>query len=121
MTTSTPPTPTDEDLAAFRADPLAVLPRLFETYGDPFQMPSQAGPMVLTADPDIIFLADTLCCEQTAETVSARPGWEQLRAVQAGNVVELNDDIVSRWGPRLVDFIETAGAAVAEIETAAAG
>ncbi|MEM9608240.1 MAG: cytochrome P450 [Actinomycetota bacterium] len=49
---TTLPTPSPDDLAAFRDDPLVALPRLFETYGDPFQMPSQAGPMVLTADPD---------------------------------------------------------------------
>lgn len=47
-----PPTPTDEELEAFKVDPLGTLPRLFETYGDPFQVPSQAGPMYLTADPD---------------------------------------------------------------------
>ena len=52
MTRTEPPTPSAEDLQAFKDDPLAALPRLFETYGDPFQMPSQAGPMVLTADPD---------------------------------------------------------------------
>lgn len=51
MSAPQPPTPSDEDLEAFRANPLVALPRLFETYGDPFQMPSQAGPMVLTADP----------------------------------------------------------------------
>lgn len=50
--TSAPPTPTAEELEAFRVDPLGTLPRLFETYGDPFQVPSQAGPMYLTADPD---------------------------------------------------------------------
>lgn len=52
MTDTQPPTPSAEDLQAFKDDPLVALPRLFETYGDPFQMPSQAGPMVLTADPD---------------------------------------------------------------------
>lgn len=71
---------------------------------------------LVTANPDIIFLADTVCCGETAETVAARPGWDQLSAVQAGNVIELNDDTVSRWGPRLVEFIETAGTAIAAIE-----
>ena len=57
------------------------------------------------ADPDVIFLAYTLCCGKDAVTVAARPGWDQITAVQTGRVVELDDDIVSRWGPRLVDFI----------------
>jgi iron complex transport system substrate-binding protein len=35
-----------------------------------------------------------------------------------GGVVELDDDIASRWGPRVVDFLRTAAAAVAELEEA---
>ncbi len=59
---------------------------------------------LIVADPDLIFLADTLCCGQSAETVSARPGWDQLVAVTGDGVIELDDDIASRWGPRIVDF-----------------
>ena len=81
-----------------------------------FGYPQLNEEFLITADPDIIFLADTLCCAQNTETVGDRPGWDQLSAVQAGNIVELDDDIVSRWGPRLVDFIETAGAAVVSVE-----
>ncbi len=84
--------------------------------GEAFGFPQLNEEFLVTADPDIIFLADTKCCEQTAETVAARPGWDQLSAVQNGNIVELDDDIASRWGPRLVEFIEVAGAAIAEIE-----
>ena len=39
--------------------------------------------------------------------------------MQSGNIVELNDDIVSRWGPRIVEFIETISVAVAELEPVA--
>ena len=88
--------------------------------GSAYGYPQLNEEFILTANPDIIFLADTLCCEQSAETAAARPGWDQLSAVQNGNVVELNDDIVSRWGPRIVDFIEAVGVAVNELETAAA-
>jgi iron complex transport system substrate-binding protein len=28
-----------------------------------------------------------------------------LKAVANGNIVELDDDIPSRWGPRIVDFV----------------
>ncbi|MEM7140494.1 MAG: ABC transporter substrate-binding protein [Actinomycetota bacterium] len=61
---------------------------------------------ILTEDPDLIFLADTIFANQTAETVAARPGWADLTAVQNGGVVELNDDVASRWGPRVVEFAE---------------
>lgn len=89
--------------------------------GEAFGYPQLNKEYLLTSDPDIIFLADTLCCEQTAATVAEREGWQELRAVQNGNIVELNDDVVSRWGPRIVEFIQVAGEAVAELEVAAAG
>lgn len=89
--------------------------------GEAFGYPQLNEEYLVTADPDIIFLADTICCGQTAATVAERPGWDQLSAVQNGNIVELNDDVVSRWGPRLVEFIQVAGEAVANLETVAAG
>ena len=73
--------------------------------GSAWGYPQLSDEYLVDADPDIIFLADTLCCGQDAQTVAARPGCNQLTAVQTGRIVELDDDIVSRWGPRLVDFI----------------
>ena len=73
--------------------------------GSAWGYPQLSDEYLVDADPDVIFLADTLCCGQNAQTIAARPGWDQLTAVQTGRIVELNDDIVSRWGPRLVDFI----------------
>lgn len=84
--------------------------------GEAYGYPQLNEEYLVTADPDIIFLADTKCCEQNAETVAARPGWDQLSAVQNGHIVELDDDVASRWGPRLVEFIQVAGEAIAAIE-----
>lgn len=68
--------------------------------------PQLSAEAIVAADPDVIFLADTKCCQQTAETVAARPGWGDIAAVKNDGVVELDDDIASRWGPRIVDLIE---------------
>lgn len=70
---------------------------------------------IVKANPSIIFLADTKCCQQTAATVGARAGWSGIAAVTAGNVVELDDDIASRWGPRIVDLIEQFGKAYSDM------
>jgi iron complex transport system substrate-binding protein len=67
---------------------------------------------IVKADPTVIFLADTKCCQQNAQTVAARAGWSSIDAVKNGNVVELDDDVASRWGPRIVDLIEAFSAAV---------
>jgi iron complex transport system substrate-binding protein len=80
--------------------------------------PQLSAEYVIKADPDLIFLADTKCCAQSAATVAARGGWDQLTAVRTGAVVALDDDVASRWGPRVVDFLETVAAKVQSVEAA---
>jgi iron complex transport system substrate-binding protein len=74
---------------------------------------------IVQQNPDLIFLADTKCCGESPETAAARPGWEGIAAVVNGGIVGLDDDIASRWGPRLVDFIEAVSAAVAKVPAGA--
>lgn len=74
---------------------------------------------ILGADPDLIFLADTIFAEQTAQTVAARPGWGDLTAVQDGDVIELDDDVASRWGPRVVQFADAIATALQKVTEAA--
>jgi cobalamin transport system substrate-binding protein len=74
--------------------------------------PQLSREALVTSDPKLIFLADTVCCGQSARTVAARPGWKDLSAVRDGHIIVLNDDVASRWGPRLVDLVKTIGTAV---------
>ena len=39
--------------------------------------------------------------------MASRPGWSGIAAVKAKHVILLNDDIASRWGPRVVDLLRT--------------
>lgn len=73
---------------------------------DGWLYPQLTEEIIIDEDPDFIFLADTKCCGESAETVIARPGWDVLTAVQNGNIVELDDDVASRWGPRVIEFVE---------------
>ena len=82
---------------------------------DGYGYPQLSPEYVIEQDPDLIFLADTKCCAESATTLSTRPGWDQLTAVQSGKVVELDDDIASRWGPRIVDYLAIIAAAVADL------
>ncbi len=65
--------------------------------------PQLTNEYIIAQNPDLIFLADTKCCKQSAQTVAARPGWGELNAVKKSQVIALDDDIASRWGPRIVD------------------
>lgn len=79
--------------------------------------PQLSAEFIVAADPALVFLADTKCCGQTAQTLAQRPGFAGLSAVTSGNVVELDDDIASRWGPRTVDFVKAVVEAVTKVST----
>jgi iron complex transport system substrate-binding protein len=85
---------------------------------DGFGYPQLSAEFIISADPDLIFLADTKCCAQKVATVAERPGWSELSAVKNGGVVELDDDIASRGGPRIVDYLRVVADKVAGLVTA---
>jgi iron complex transport system substrate-binding protein len=66
--------------------------------------PQLSGEYIIAKDPQIVVLADTKCCGQSYTSVAARPGWSNIAAVQHHRVVTANDDVASRWGPRIVQF-----------------
>ncbi|HYJ00308.1 MAG TPA: ABC transporter substrate-binding protein [Thermoleophilaceae bacterium] len=77
--------------------------------------PQLSSEAVVSADPDLVVLADTECCGQTPAKVGRRAGWDAVAAVRDGAVVAIDDDIASRWGPRVPLFVERV---VEAIETA---
>jgi len=82
--------------------------------------PQLSSEFVVSANPDLIVLADTKCCHQSLQTVAARPGWGAVAAVRNGEVVGVDDDVASRWGPRVVDFLRQVAPRVAQVERQAA-
>ena len=80
--------------------------------GNSGAFPQLNAEFIVSADPDLIFLADTKCCGESADTVAARDGWGAITAVVDDNVIEMDDDIASRWGPRVVDYLAAVRAAV---------
>ena len=79
--------------------------------------PQLSAEVIVSSDPDFIFLADTKCCAQDAATVAARDGWGGLKAVTTNQVVALDDDVASRWGPRVLDLITSIRDAVAAVNS----
>jgi iron complex transport system substrate-binding protein len=79
--------------------------------------PQLSAEVIVEKNPDLIFLADVKCCAQSAATLAEREGWSVLRAVDNGSIVELDDDIASRWGPRLVDLMKQVAAAIESLKS----
>jgi cobalamin transport system substrate-binding protein len=74
--------------------------------------PQLSGEYIISANPGLIVLADTLCCGQSAATVASRAGWSGIAAVRSHRVVGIDDSISSRWGPRIVTFVRAVGKAL---------
>jgi iron complex transport system substrate-binding protein len=62
---------------------------------------------IIRQSPDVILLGDFTLGGVTPEMVKARSGWGGINAVKLNQVYTIDDNIVSRPGPRLVDGLET--------------
>lgn len=62
---------------------------------------------IVASNPEIIILSDT-AYGITVESVKARPGWSTISAVKNDKVLPIEDNLVSRPGPRVVDGLAAA-------------
>jgi iron complex transport system substrate-binding protein len=69
--------------------------------------PQLSAEYIVGQAPDLVVLADTVCCQQDADALAQRPAFDTVPAVQEGRVLAADDDIASRWGPRVADFAES--------------
>jgi iron complex transport system substrate-binding protein len=76
--------------------------------------PSLSAEFILKSNPDYIVLSDTGSTGggQSAATVGGRPGWSVLTAVKDKHIIVINADIASRWGPRIVQLLQTVAAGI---------
>jgi iron complex transport system substrate-binding protein len=84
-----------------------------DTFGTGY--PQLSAEYVVSSSPDVIVLADSICCGQKPSIVAARPGWDRISAVRTGSIVRIDDSIASRWGPRLVNFFRAMSSALARL------
>ena len=80
--------------------------------------PQLSAEFIVEENPDVVFLADGQCCGVTPENVAQRAGWNELTAVRDGHVYVLDEDLASRWGPRVVDLMREVAGIVAGIPAA---
>ena len=66
---------------------------------------------LVAADPEVILLGDG-AYGVTGEQVAARPGWGSMTAVTTGAIRAVDDVVITRPGPRLVDGLRALIAAI---------
>jgi iron complex transport system substrate-binding protein len=117
------------DSTYFSADSTSFIGEVYSAFGleniadraegDNFGFPQLNAEVIISSNPDLIFVPCGNFCTTTADDVSARPGWDAIAAVQNGNVIEADEDIASRWGPRIVDYYTAVAAAIQQAAVAA--
>ena len=86
--------------------------------GESFGFPQLNAEAIISADPDLIFLPCGTFCFTTPDEVAARPGWDAIAAVRNGDVIEVDEDVASRWGPRVVDYVRDVSGAIQQVVAA---
>ena len=110
------------DSTYFSADSTSFIGEVYSSFGleniadraegDNFGFPQLNAEAIISSDPDLIFVPCGNFCTTTADEVSGRPGWDAIAAVQNGNVIEADEDIASRWGPRIVEYYAAVATAI---------
>ena len=64
--------------------------------------PKLSPELIISENPDLIILPGK--DNKYVEKVKLRPGWGYIEAVKKNNFLLTNNDIASRWGPRILNF-----------------
>ena len=80
------------------------------TTGSPtaFSIPIET---LIVADPQLILLGDAAYGTTPAQ-IKARPGWSVMTAVKAGAIRPIDDNLVSRPGPRVIEALRALAVAI---------
>lgn len=73
------------------------------------EYPMVESEFVIAQNPDVVVYTES---STTKDTIVAREGWENVTAVQQDNVYSIPDDLISRYGARLIDGLELLAAMI---------
>ena len=65
--------------------------------------PKLSPELIISENPELIILPGKN--EKYSELLKSRSGWNYINAVKENNIILLQKDIASRWGPRILDFV----------------
>lgn len=70
------------------------------------EYPMVTSEFVIAQDPEVIIYTVGPMTTTTADEIADRSGWDVITAVSEDNIYSMDDDLVSRYGPRIVDGLE---------------
>lgn len=76
------------------------------------EYPSVTDEFVVSQDPDIIVYTTGPSTTTNPAEITSRPGWNQTNAVSLSKIYSIDDNLVSRYGPRIIDGLEQLAAII---------
>ncbi len=70
------------------------------------EYPEVTNEFVIAQDPEVIVYTSGVMSTTTKDSITSRPGWENITAVQTDSIYSIDDNLLSRYGPRVVDGLE---------------
>lgn len=70
------------------------------------EYPMVTSEFVIAQDPEVIVYTFGYMTSTTADEIASRPGWDTITAVSTDRIYSIDDNLVSRYGPRIVDGLE---------------
>ena len=70
------------------------------------QFPRISEEEIIQRNPEAILVWERGHLGPRVEQLGQRPGWNQLAAVRTHRILTIDDDLISRSGPRLLDGLE---------------
>lgn len=70
------------------------------------------GEYVIATDPEIIIYTYGVMTATTEDDIVSRPGWDGISAVEEDRIYAIDDDLTSRYGPRVIDGLEQLAAMI---------
>jgi len=76
------------------------------------EYPNVESEFVIAQDPEVIVYTVGVMSTTTADSIAARPGWDNISAVENDMIYSIDDNLMSRYGPRIVDALEQLAAII---------
>lgn len=76
------------------------------------EYPSVTDEFVVSQNPDIIVYTTGPSTTTNSTEIQARPGWNQTNAVSHMKIYSMDDNLISRYGPRIIDGLELLAAII---------
>jgi iron complex transport system substrate-binding protein len=76
------------------------------------EYPEITNEFIIAQDPEIIVYTTGVMSTTTNTSIASRPGWENITAVETDHIFSIDDNLLSRYGPRIVDGFEQLAAII---------